>query len=187
MKKSYITAAAVFLAAPVVVAFLYGVTPKASAAIVDNDISYVNYNKDTLPELFATEDIFGDIDEIERECLALNVYFESRGESLIGQRFVAWVTLNRVLDQRFANTVCGVVWEYKQFSWTFDGKSDIPSDKAAWLEAEEVAREVVEAYGVLRDPTDGATFFHAASTTPHWGNDMTKVVQIDNLVFYKDG
>ena len=61
----------------------------------------------------------------EISCLARNVYYEARGESLQGQKAVALVTLNRVENPMFPNTICGVVNERKvvkgttkcQFSW----------------------------------------------------------------------
>ena len=45
----------------------------------------------------------------EKECLAENVYFEARGQGAAGWVAVAQVTLNRVQDKRFPNTICEVV------------------------------------------------------------------------------
>ena len=45
----------------------------------------------------------------EKECLAENVYFEARGQGQAGWVAVAQVTLNRVQDKRFPNTICEVV------------------------------------------------------------------------------
>ena len=42
-------------------------------------------------------------------CLALNLYHEARGESLAGNLAVGFVTMNRVADPRYPDTVCGVV------------------------------------------------------------------------------
>ena len=47
----------------------------------------------------------------EFECLALNVYFESRGEPLAGQYAVAAVTLNRVVHPAFPDSICQVVMQ----------------------------------------------------------------------------
>ena len=78
----------------------------------------------------------------ESFCLAQNVYFEARNQPLAGQMAVISVTVNRMNDKRFPNTICGVVYEgphrpsWKdetvmipvkhrcQFSWYCDGKSD---------------------------------------------------------------
>ena len=45
----------------------------------------------------------------ELYCLAKNIYFESRNQPWVGQVAVAQVTLNRVRDSRFPNTICKVV------------------------------------------------------------------------------
>lgn len=49
------------------------------------------------------------VDPKELMCLARNIYFESRGEPRNGKVAVGVVTLNRVEDPRFPNTVCKVV------------------------------------------------------------------------------
>ena len=49
--------------------------------------------------------------EKQLECLAKNIYFEARNEPFVGQFAVALVTLNRVNDTDFPNTVCEVVYE----------------------------------------------------------------------------
>ena len=38
-------------------------------------------------------------------CLALNIYWEARNQSFIAQVAVAEVTMNRVYDERYPNTV----------------------------------------------------------------------------------
>lgn len=45
----------------------------------------------------------------ELACLARNIFFEAGNEPEEGKVAVGLVTLNRVQDGRFANTVCGVV------------------------------------------------------------------------------
>jgi len=118
-------------------------------------------------------------------CLAHNIYFESRGESKLGQRAVAWVTLNRVQDKNWPDNICDVVWQSKQFSWTHDGKSDKPQDKQAWEYARFVAHHVYTNYQLIEDPTDGAVYFHANYVEPGWRTRVTKTVQIDKHIFYK--
>ena len=50
--------------------------------------------------------------------MALNIYHEARGEDTLGQYLVADVTLNRVADKRWPNTICKVVNQPWQFYWT---------------------------------------------------------------------
>lgn len=115
-------------------------------------------------------------------CLALNVYFEARGESYDGQKMIAEVTMERVYTDGFPKTVCGVVWEDGAFSWTNDGKSDRPKDIDAWLEAQIIANETL-LYGC--DLCSGATYYHTRDVLPYWADDMQMVGMYGNHVFYK--
>lgn len=101
----------------------------------------------------------------ELRCLALNVYWEARGQPLAGQAAVAHVTLNRVASQQFAGSVCGVVYQGCQFGWTCDNRPKTPTDTAAWDEALAVARQAAAAGA---DPTDGALYFHHVQERPQW-------------------
>ena len=42
-------------------------------------------------------------------CLAMNVYHEARSDHTIGQYAVAHVVMNRVMSDRYPNSVCDVV------------------------------------------------------------------------------
>ena len=126
------------------------------------------------------------IDVKQKKCLALNIYFESRGESKLGQTAVAWVTLNRTHSTDYPKTICDVVWEKDQFSWTNDGKSDKPKDKVAWIEAMNIAESVMLNYNKYEDPTDGSIMFHSTKVDPKWNQDYSRTSRIDNHIFYKD-
>ena len=119
----------------------------------------------------------------EIKCLADNIYFEALTESEAGQVAVANVTMNRVKNPAFPNSVCEVVWEPKQFSWTHDGKSDTPSSKKAYDKVYEIAKAVY--YGNIVDITEGATFYHADYVNPSWAKVMQRVAKIDTHIFYK--
>ena len=118
----------------------------------------------------------------ELKCLADNIYFEALIESQAGQIAVANVTMNRVKSKHFPNTVCDVVWERKQFSWTHDGKSDVPGSKKAYDRIYKVAKMVYD--GTVPDITEGATFYHADYVNPSWNKVMTRVAKIDSHIFY---
>ena len=123
-------------------------------------------------------------------CLQQNVYFEARNQSTIGQRAVAWVTLNRVESSRYPNTICGVVWQPKQFSWTHDNLSDSPGTNAieqqAWNRAGLIARSVIRKWAYEIDsPVESATMFHASYVSPYWSDSYDKVAQIDDHIFYQ--
>jgi len=51
-------------------------------------------------------------------CLAQNIYQESGIEPFIGKIAVSYGTIERVKDKRFPDSLCGVVWQKNQMSWT---------------------------------------------------------------------
>ena len=122
--------------------------------------------------------------QAELRCLALNVYHEARNQSDKGQEAVALVTINRVIDKRWPNTICGVVKDYKQFSWFWDGKSDTPYEHDKWAAALILASAVID--GQIQDFTQGANHYHAAYVKPYWIKDphMTVTLREDAHIFY---
>ena len=129
----------------------------------------------------------------EIECLAENVYYESRGEPLAGQYAVAEVTMNRVASPLFPDTVCDVVhaggWsETRQryvgaFSWT-EADSLPVRDGYEWRRAKAVAGTVYENYREA-PLVDGALFYHATYVTPSWAHDKYQVTRIGRHLFYE--
>lgn len=192
MKMSNIIGCVISVAIVATAITVYPFSRHAEAANSPQEVIYVDRVVDRVVERIVEvpeidpEAIFADVSEEDRYCLEQNVYFESRGESQVGQEFVAWVTLNRVMHPDFPNEICKVVWQDQQFSWTHDGKGDTPKDKAAWATAQSIVGEVLLAYGVDRDPTEGATYFHAAYVTPDWTKKFERVVRIDSHIFYVD-
>ena len=119
-------------------------------------------------------------------CLALNVYFEARSEPVVAQFAVAQVTMNRVLSNKYPDTVCDVVWQRKQFSWTHDGKSDRPREEQGWRRAKWVAavtlNDVDNSVDIL---PRSALYFHADYVKPYWVSSLVKVAQIGRHIFYR--
>jgi len=115
-------------------------------------------------------------------CLAVAIYFEARGEPLAGQYTVGQVVLNRVEDERYPNTVCDVVFEDKQFSFTHDGKPDrLPRQATrASQRAIEVASDLL--YDV-RVPTT-STHYHTVSVKPYWAPHYEMDAVIGKHIFY---
>jgi len=126
------------------------------------------------------------VDPIQQNCLALNIYHESRGEVIEGQIAVAHVTMNRVNHEYFPDDICSVVYQDKQFSWTFVKKNHEPQDQKLWDQALVIARDVM--IGNTEDPTSGATFYHANYVNPSWTKHMelSKVIGV-HLFYVWDG
>ena len=139
--------------------------------------------------------------EMEATCLAKNMYYEARNQGLAGQFAVSLVVMNRVKDDRYPNTICGVVeqgptresWKKNgvfypirnrcQFSWYCDGLSDTPTEKDAWDNAIMVANGVY--HSNFEDFVEGATHYHAYYVAPEWASAKTYIVRIEDHIFYR--
>ena len=122
------------------------------------------------------------LDPKELECMALNIYHEARSEVVEGQIAVAHVTMNRVKHSYFPNSICDVVYQNKQFSWTWLVDDHTPHEKKAWEQSQTIARDVM--IGNTVDPSKGATFYHASYVNPSWIKAM-KVSKVIGLhIFY---
>lgn len=115
-------------------------------------------------------------------CLAVAVFFEARGEPTTGQYAVAEVIMNRVEDDRYPDTVCAVVFEDSQFSFTHDGKPDSLPRVAtrASKRAKRVASEVLEGYRIGIT----STHYHTVSVDPFWAEHFELDGMIGNHLFY---
>lgn len=116
------------------------------------------------------------------DCLARNVYYEARGESLAGQYAVAEVTMNRKASLGYPKTVCEVVFQKDAFSWTAMRSLDEPSGEA-WQRALKVAQDVY--YGSRPTGLHGATHYHATYVTPDWSSERERIARIGRHVFYR--
>jgi len=155
--------------------FLLAMTTIATSALAE-EYNIINLEQD--PELY---------------CLALNIYFESRGEPTVGQYAVADVTLNRVESPQFPDTICEVVYQCRrsnrcQFSWVHqiqNPRDPRLSDREAWHDAQLYAIEIAR-WDIMRGVTEGATYFHANYVRPRWRHDLEKTTRIGVHLFYRD-
>lgn len=108
----------------------------------------------------------------EREMIERVVAAEARGESFEGQAAVAEVIYNRCMNR--GQSVEQVIWADKQFAYPYGG---------------EISQDTKEAVAAVFDyellSLDGAEYFHADYVLPSWAEDMEKVCQIGNHIFYK--
>ena len=123
-----------------------------------------------------------EVDPKQHKCMALNIYHEARGERWEGQIAVAHVTMNRVRHENWPNTICEVVYQSKQFSWTHMIKDHTATEERAWKEAQVIARDIM--IGNTEDPTKGAEFYHANYVNPWWAKEYKLTKVIGNHLFY---
>ncbi len=120
----------------------------------------------------------------EIDCLAKNIYFEARNEKLLGKLAVGLVTINRLLDPEFPETICDVVWQKRrhpntkkwvaQFSWTWDGKKDKPLNQEKWDDALALAWVLLDEKTLhnIVDFTEGSIYYHADYVKPWWSEKL---------------
>jgi len=128
-------------------------------------------------------------------CLAKNIYFEARNQDIQGQIAVGLVTINRVFSPKHPNSICEVVWRklknkngkwVAHFSWTLDGKSDIPGNLEMYEDHIRLA-EAMLAGRVLDnfvDITYGSTHYHAYYVTPWWSFKLSDTLDVGDHLFY---
>lgn len=155
-----------------------------------------------IPELLETPSRVWVIEEtITKEvlnCMALNIYFEARGEPIEGQYAVGDVVMYRVMHYDYPNTICGVIkdgiyseWNPKMprkhkcaFSWWCDRKSDVPVDGQAFELAMNISIDILT-NPIYEATIDYAIFYHARSVEPRWAKRKKLVTQIGEHYFYR--
>lgn len=127
----------------------------------------------------------------ELECLALNIYFETRAVSMADAMAVSDVVQNRVESHRYPDTICDVVHDgYEkgkhkcQFSWYCDGKADKPNNSEAWERSRKFARDFY-VHGMFKGITEGSTHYHASYVKPYWAPTLDRVTRIGSHIFYR--
>lgn len=135
-------------------------------------------------------------DKPEMWCLALNIYYEARSSNRADRMSVADVVINRVNHTYYPNTICEVVQQGKQyadgrmkrnqcqFSWYCDGRSDWPTNMDAWVEAQQIAYNMVIHFDA-RGITEGATHYHAKYVDPSWARHFQLIGRIGEHIFYR--
>lgn len=120
-------------------------------------------------------------DNKQIDCISKAAYFESRGQPEKGQLAVIFTVLNRVKDNRFGDTPCKVVYSPNQYSWTRNKHT--VKDKDSYTKAKELVLETIR--GEHRDPTKGATHFHAKYVSPSWAKRMDCTITVGDHKFYR--
>lgn len=126
--------------------------------------------------------------DTEWRCLTEALYFEARGENLVGQVAVAEVILNRKAHKRFPKSICGVINQGAkrktgcQFSYKCDGRKEVFAERTAYESIAKLAQLMLD--GTHRDLTRGATFYHTKSVQPRWSRKLKKTATIGEHLFF---
>jgi spore germination cell wall hydrolase CwlJ-like protein len=179
----------VFTGLVLVPALVFTNTVHAEDSMIDR---FSNQAYDALDVIVAkiTTPLFGPKDT---ECLARNIYFESKNEPEEGMVAVGLVTINRAQDERYPNTVCGVVNHRTkfgevvicQFSWTCTpakNKKILPEDPM-WQRSLEVAQRLsLGEYPQWQKKYAKSFHFHSAHINPNW--KLKRIARVGNHIFY---
>lgn len=126
----------------------------------------------------------------EAWCFAKNLYFEAGNQSRQGMIAVGNVVLNRVDDDYFPDTICQVVFQNNQFSWTHMRESyHVPVSRSdyriIWDQITNITWMMLNGY--IMDNTDDAVFYHADYISGSWFKNhdwLEESFVVDNHIFY---
>jgi len=117
-------------------------------------------------------------------CLAKNIFHEAGVEDDLGKYAVAQVTVNRVKNPRYPNTICEVVMQRRQFSWANDRTQRWTQPQGPlWQRSREIA-ELVLLQGHRLRGLEAANYYHADYVDPVWASRDYKITQLGTHVFY---
>lgn len=133
---------------------------------------------DTRPVVYTTEDL---------DCLQRNIFFEARNQKPMGMAMIAIVTLQRTKMPEYPSTICGVVYQRWQFSWTAQ-KHKINMKNAteaeAWHQSEYIARDVLTHANLLDYIYKDVAYYHTTKIHPKWANKMQIEFVLQDHIFY---
>jgi N-acetylmuramoyl-L-alanine amidase len=129
------------------------------------------------------------VSNYDQEILARAIFGEARGSSKELKIAVAQTIQNRVKDNRWPNTLEGVITQPYQFSCF--NENDPNHNKVwnpekvepnSWKECLGIAKEVLE--GKYKDSTSGANHYHTDKVNPKWSRNKTPIKKINNTLFF---
>lgn len=115
-------------------------------------------------------------------CLAQNIYFEAYREPMEGIEAVAATVFNRMTSGLYPATICAVVYQPFQYSWTLDTMNWMRKPPAEYVDL---------AKSFLADRTDiqeryPVTHFHRADIKPNWSSNLVFIAQYGQHKFYEN-
>lgn len=125
------------------------------------------------------------------ELLSFCIWGEARGEPIAGKLAVAHVVLNRVNARSwYGRTIGEVILKPLQFSCFNADNPNLP--KILGLSASDPNLTFCSAIAELtisrltKDPTSGATHYHAAGCRPSWAEKLVFLCRIGDHLFYRE-
>lgn len=129
----------------------------------------------------------------EKNCIKNALYYEARGEGLIGILAVASVIENRKNSGKYPSNYCDVINQHRQFSYTLEGKRDVESleqrllasDKKAYGDVTEVAETMLA--GAFKPVlAEDVLWYAKTSVNNYWTKTKKVATRVGEHIFYKD-
>jgi len=132
-------------------------------------------------------------DYSEVEWLARNIYHEARGEGIYGMIAVSIVTINRVEDSRYPNTIKGVITQPHQFTWYNKKKIKSIKKNNNYHICLMVSKVTIALWKskkferfIRQTNISDVKWYHEKSARPRWLYEKDEFVRIGNHILYKD-
>lgn len=129
----------------------------------------------------------------EYRCLIRAVWHESRGEGFEGRLWTAKTILNRTRSIKFPPSVCKVVYQKSQFSFTHQlprskqlVNPQTELEKRTFREVEFSSTMAIWMDRLGVDFTSNSKYYHNLNVKPIWRHNLQRVKQVGNHVFYKE-
>lgn len=123
----------------------------------------------------------------ELECLTRNMYFEARGATEADKLAVAFVTLTRVVDPRWPDTICEVVYQRRQFSWANVNPNRPVTNPLVYANLRLLAQQVLT-QRITQDPAKGAQWYYNYHlVNPSWRAGKEATLRTPYHVYLKAG
>lgn len=113
-------------------------------------------------------------------CLAQNLYFEAGTEPAAGIAAVAATVFNRMASKNYPQSICAVVYQPFQYSWTSNLRKWNKTPPKVFMT---LAKEFIKDRDILRKDYP-VTHFHRIDILPKWAPTLTYVSTFGQHIFY---
>lgn len=116
------------------------------------------------------------------ECMVCNCVNEALGEDFEGKVNINRTVLRRIQGRDYPNTICGVIWQRAQFSWTANPPPGINQTVKG-----SILKECVSASkeSIARGAWEYDSFYNPALASPSWSRASVKSKRHMNHDFHK--
>lgn len=114
-------------------------------------------------------------------CLAQNLYFEAGTEPAAGIAAVAATVFNRMASKKYPQSICAVVYQPFQYSWTLNTSRWNKTPPQMFIT---LAQKFIRDRDILQEDYP-VTHFHRVDILPKWAPTLTYVSTFGQHIFYR--